>query len=132
MIDEKPPSKRSRSIWTDLGDSLWSHAHFCFARLVLAPLWLLLIAFELIGSMIVMVGAGLIAGGIYGLYTYSGRSFTMWGILALGIALPAVYYKIQIDGDQRWRNRVNQLWDKWDEDRLARRDRDAADRDSAE
>ncbi|MFK7883013.1 MAG: hypothetical protein AB8F26_02365 [Phycisphaerales bacterium] len=97
------------------------------ARLLLTPLLLFYLAFELLGAFMVVIGAGFTAGGIYGLWTSSGRSLTMWAMLAGGIALPLIYYKIQIDGERQWWNRVNDLTERWDRDRAARRsvDRDA-------
>lgn len=121
MKKDEPPSLRSRSFWTTVGDEFWSFAHFCLARLLLTPLLLFYLAFELLGAFMVVIGAGFIAGGIYGLWTSSGRSLTTWVMLAGGIALPLIYYKIQIDGERRWSSRVNDLTERWDRDRATRR-----------
>ena len=92
---------------------------------MLFPLRILLRLVELTGVLIVVLRAGLIAGGIYGLHQSGWRSIPMWGLLAIGIALPWLYCKFQLDSERLWWRRVFELSGRWIDERQEPHDEEA-------
>ena len=85
---------------------------FYLALLIVLPLKTVLRVIEAIGVLCVGFGAGLLAFSIFGLYSSGLRSVPMWGLLAVSITIPTLYFKMQIDSDAISNTRSDVVADK--------------------
>lgn len=69
------------------------------ARIICWPLRTVLRIIEAVGVLSVGLSAGLLVFSMMGLYSSGLRSILMWALLAVSLAIPALYYELQIDSD---------------------------------
>ncbi|MDF1809873.1 MAG: GNAT family N-acetyltransferase [Phycisphaerales bacterium] len=110
--DQKSVEYSKSSLWkTGFARGLIDLISYLIAALYIMPETIIFRTIEILGVLILLFGAGLLAGSIYGISQTQGQSLVMWVLLLVAIVIPIVYYKFQFDSELICENRTREVAD---------------------